>query len=228
MPLFRSLATAFAAAAFILPAAAASAEPRPESALQGPAVKLAEAAYRRQLGPYAECVVRKADAELAGFLNSGAGSSDASRKARQLARSRPGCAAPRGKIAAAPLLLRGAIFEALYRRDFGDVVVPVTLTDVGPARYGGKASGDEILDRMRLGLFALFDCVVRKDPRRVAIMLYHEPDSDGEWLASGGVAEVFSQCRPKDLRLEFSTSFARPYLSEVRYTLIRLRHLPRP
>jgi hypothetical protein len=202
--------------------AVASAEPGSGPRPEFPAIKPAEAAYRRLLAPYADCLVGKANIQVAEFLNAGAGSSEAAASAKRMARSLPGCAAPRGKSSAAPLLLRGAIFEALYRRDFAGAALPPTFGSVTRPRYGGKPSGDATLATMALGIFGLFDCIVRKNPRGVAEMLGHPPESEGEAAAFGRLGPAISECRPRGFRLQFTPSFARPYVSEILYTLIRL------
>jgi hypothetical protein len=208
------------------PAAAGSR--RPEPPLKLPAIKPAEAVYRQRLVSYAECLVKQPNAELAEFLNAGALSSDSAGKAKRLAKSLPGCAAPHGKFAAEPLLLRGAVFEGLYRRDFGSATVPADLASVAPARYGGRATSNSALATMLLGLFGIFDCVVRKDPRRVAEMLGHPPESEREGAVFEGLAAAFSECRPSPMRIEFRPSSARPYMSEIFYTLVRLSARPGP
>lgn len=215
------------AAALSLSPAAAWAGHRPGPPLKLPAVAPAEAEFRRQLQPYAECLVGRADAELAVFLNAGIGGRGAARRAKRLAESAPGCVRPRGKSRAEAILLRGAIFDALYRRDFGAAAPPASLADVMPMRYGGKPSSDVVLATMLLGVFAFFDCAARKDPRRVAAILAHPPESQQEAAAFAGLAPALSECQAAGrTRIEFTASFARPYLSEILYTLSRSRAGP--
>ncbi|HYG47208.1 MAG TPA: hypothetical protein VD846_04615 [Allosphingosinicella sp.] len=207
------------AAALGLSATAANAGHRPGAPLKLPPIKPAEAEYRRQLRPYAECVVGQANAELAVFLNEGIGGRGAADRAKRLAASAPGCVRPRGKSGAEVLLLRGAIFEALYRRDFGAGDPPAGLAEVVPAVHGGKPSSDPTFATMLSGVFAVFDCAVRKDPRRVAEMLRHPPESEQETAAFTGLAPALAQCQPGRERIAFTASFARPYVSEILYTL---------
>jgi hypothetical protein len=212
------------AAALGLSPAAANADHKPGPPLKLPAVAPAEAEFRRQLRPYAECVVSRANPELGVFLNGGIGGRGAAGRAKRLAASVPGCVPPRGKSRAEPILLRGAIFEALYRRDFAAAAPPASLADVMPMRFGGKPSSDAVLATMLAGVFAVFDCAVRNDPRRVAGILAHPPESEQEAAAFAGLAPALSQCQAAGkTRIEFTASFARPYMSEILYTLSRLR-----
>lgn len=225
---FPSPALAVVAALGLCPAAA-NAGHRPGPPLKLPPTRPADAEFRRQLQPYAECLVGRANAELGVFLDEGIGGRGAAQRAKRLAASVPGCARPRGKSRAEAILLRGAIFDALYRRDFGGAAPPASLADVMPMRYGGKPSSDVVLATMLLGVFAVFDCAVRNDPRRAAAILAHPPESEQEAAAFAGLAPALSGCQPAGrTQIEFTASFARPYLSEILYTLSRSRAAAAP
>ena len=221
---FRTLAVA----ALALASAAAQAGHKPGPPLKLPAVSPAEAEFRRQLRPYAECIVGRAGAEIVVFLNDGIGGRGAARRAKRLGAAAPGCARPSGKSQAEAILLRGAIFEALYRREFGAAPLPAGLAEVVPMGYGGKPSSDIVLATMVRGVFALFDCAVRKDPRGAASILAHPPESEQEAAAFAAFEPALSACQTGRSRVEFTASFARPYLSEILSTLSRSRAAPSP
>ena len=184
----------------------------PQARIEGESLPAARAATHQ----FGICVVKKYRARAKQVLDIPVDDPAFRKELTSLATS--DCLAD-GQLALPPLILRGAIFEALYSAEFGrDFAADLSKTP--PFDYAGRY--DRPLSDFAstaLGLAAAADCAARSDPAAARLMVKSSPDSPDEDLAMSVVANKLGACIPKGESFRFSRSMVRAALAEVVYRL---------
>ncbi|MFL6727217.1 MAG: hypothetical protein ACJ8FS_11990 [Sphingomicrobium sp.] len=124
-----------------------------------------------------------------------------------------------GELVVPPLILRGAIFEALYKLDFGEDFA-ADITKAPPFDYAAaykRPLSDSASGTIALAMVA--DCAARSDPAAARLMLKSGPNSTDEDVAMSVMASKLGACIPKGQSLRFSRTMIRASLGEAVYRL---------
>jgi hypothetical protein len=136
----------------------------------------------------------------------------------RLARSR--CLAS-GELRIPPLLLRGALFEELYKQEFWEARLQ-DLSKAPPVNYlQGYQQPLSEASKQALAMSFVGDCLVRADTSSARLMVASIPGTEREDQATGALAARLPQCIPQGQTLKFSRSFIRAAVSEALYRLSR-------
>lgn len=119
-----------------------------------------------------------------------------------------------GSLSFVPSLLRGALFAAAYRRDYGSDAPPPSPTRVDFA--AGIPEGGQ--DReANIGLLLFADCVAQADPKDARTAVLAPVGSDEEARAYGGLLPHLNGCLFKGQEITFSKGVLSGILAEVLY-----------
>jgi hypothetical protein len=169
---------------------------------------------RLALEQFAACVIRRTPAASQRAIDLPVDTGEFDRTIRRLAE----CLAAGGLKLPRPLL-RGAIFEALYLRDFGRDAkpdfksVPTFNYAQGYTRPLSPAAQDAV------GLAVVADCVARTSPVAAHELVTSIPGSPLEDRAMGAVARQLPGCVPPQRTFRFSRSVVRGAMAEALYRL---------
>jgi hypothetical protein len=177
-----------------------------------------ERAYIQTVLPFADCLVAHDAKEIPKFIED----PDQSRKiGRNFKKLYPECPSPKSSGEDATFLLQGAVLEALIRRDFGNVTAPADFADVPPLIYV-KATDNRYLREDLALLMEPYDCTARRAPAKVQAIFRTEPLSAAEASAFAALNEDLVACHPKGESWQLRTYFARRFLAEAFYTLMKI------
>ena len=118
-----------------------------------------------------------------------------------------------------PLLLRGNMFDALYRIDFGAKPAVASFDAIPALVYPVADGAEETVAQPYLVNMALGDCVARKAPGEARAFLLTEVASAAETAALQALAPAFAACVPAGAELALTRSKARAALAEPLYRL---------
>lgn len=126
-----------------------------------------------------------------------------------------------GELSFSGLLLRGYLFEQLYRHYFKRDG-PDELLKTPPINYmAGYPTPlpSESIDAIALGQFG--DCVTRSDGKDAKQLVLSDPDGSAETAAITGLAPHLGACVPAGQQVRFSKSTLRAGVTEELYKLSR-------
>lgn len=118
-------------------------------------------------------------------------------------------------------LYRGALFQALYEREFkrSGPTDFSAVTDTGYRRlYSTPLSAEA---RTAIALEQFGECVSRADPAGVQKLLLQRPGSSDEDEAINALRPKFAACIPRDQTIRFSPSILKGAVAEGLYRLSR-------
>jgi hypothetical protein len=171
---------------------------------------------RRVMSAYGLCLARRNRRAVDQFLAQHVGAPSAPGLARGLAS--PDCLY-NADLRFASTLLRGSLFEALYRFDYERREVP-NLAAAPVISYGPPDSSDlSHEERTYLGLLAFADCVVRQRSDGVRALVLSRVASREEAQALAQVSPGLSSCVEGGGEVPFSRSILRGFLAESLYRL---------
>jgi hypothetical protein len=186
---------------------------RPGDLSDGPA-DVAEA--RRVMRGYAACLVFLKRRGVESFLEVPAGTPGWSRLAGRIADS--DCL-PGGGLSFAPALLRGALYEALYRADYARQRNANIAEAPQIAYLGGNPETFTDEQRMWLALQDFGDCVVRAKPAESRALVLSVAESSAEARAFTAIGPALGPCLVEGARLTFSRPILRGVIAESLYRL---------
>ena len=126
-----------------------------------------------------------------------------------------------GQLRFQPVLMRGGVFEALYRSDYAKAA-PTGVPERAAIQYGGYASDLLSPDRQqRVALLQFADCVTRKDPAAVRALLFSRVASRREDAALADLQPALGGCLTAGRTLRFTRTTVRGMLAETLYRLSR-------
>ena len=168
--------------------------------------------------PFADCLVRQKTKEIPKYL--GTLSANIEWVARDMSKAHPECPAPKKLGKDATFFLQTALLEALIKRDFGSTAPPANFSYLPPFRY---IKGDSDLTKEWFAnLIDPYDCVSRREPAKVQALLATQPQSTEEGIALGNLKATLVACQPKGEKWELRAHFARHFLAETYYTLMKV------
>lgn len=119
-----------------------------------------------------------------------------------------------------PSTFRGALYPALYRRDFGKIGPPANLTSAAPIDVTTEFDGDVMTLSEEYGSGRAFgDCVARKAPQDSHLMLTSRPWSASEGAAIEKLKPALASCLFADQTARFNREALRAYVGEATYKL---------
>ena len=171
---------------------------------------------QKVLNAYAACVVKRSRRGVEAYLNQLPGTPTAGPALMKLMTD---SCLDAGELKFKAPLIRGALFESLYRTD-AKLLKPTNLETVAAIDYARGAS-PPLSDgtRLHLGLLDFSDCVVRNSPDGARELVTSKVASAGETVALGKLGQSFNACLSKDVELKFSRPILRGVVAEALYRL---------
>lgn len=177
---------------------------------------------RRVVGAFAECLVNRAGYRLRPLLELpvGAGatvkawvgldpSASCLREANQESDDL--------QLHFKPYLMRGPVYEELYRKDFGRAAI-ADIAGVPSVVYPHGPAESSEAQRYRLAM-TIGDCVVRAAPEASRALLFTGVTSPAEQSAMAAVVPHMSGCLPAGQTMKFSKVIVRGMIAEPIYRL---------
>lgn len=168
---------------------------------------------RRVLGTFATCIVRSNLRGTKRYLQTVPGTTEATKTAVQLTDV---CLA-RGSLNFHEPLLRGSIYEALYRKEFGKEG-PTDFSVLGPIYYG-VPTGEDSKVQATVSLRHFADCVVRSDAWAAQALVLSPIGEEAETAAFSRVLPHLETCLSEGAELRFSKGMVRGLIAEAMYRL---------
>ena len=184
-----------------------------------PELKKGDEQVMRDARPFADCLVAHQAKEIPKYLGSLIYKMEW--LARDMAKAHPECPAPKKLGQDATVYLQTALLEALIKRDFSNVPPPANFENVPPLLYV-KTSDNDVSKEFFVNLIEPYDCVSRREPAKVQAFLVTPPMSDAEAAAFNSLKATIVGCQPKGESWELRAYFARRYLAETYYTLMKV------
>jgi hypothetical protein len=175
-------------------------------------------AMRLALAEGAECLVDAKSNIVTNFLALFPGSSDAARQAGYLSKIECVSSATGAyEVTYSPEILRGALYKALYVRDFADRVpgLAATSPDFHVDTAGGRP--EDARDYVVMRQFA--ECVVRKDTAAARALVLAPTESSGEAAAFRDLQPDLSPCFVQGGSAQISKSAFTGLVAEALYRL---------
>ncbi|MGK2909606.1 MAG: hypothetical protein ACSLE1_07375 [Sphingobium sp.] len=120
-----------------------------------------------------------------------------------------------GSISFDSQLLRGALFGALYRADFGAVAPSLRPVEVS---YASDVSGiNKEADAQYIALRQFAACVVHKDAENGRALILHPAGSKPEKEAFRALSPLFGPCLQSGIKVTFSKQMVVGLIAEAMY-----------
>jgi hypothetical protein len=178
-------------------------------------------AARQSLAEFATCLSTSKQDRIARLFDLPVDSPEYRRIAQRLYETEDSACVSDGSLKYNRVLFSGALFGALYTRDFGyggPSSFPETLTTRYAERYRAPHSADA---RQAIALEAFGECVARAEPATARQLLLSTPGTAAEQTQFAALAPRFGACVVKDARVEMSKSIVRGAVAEGLYRLSR-------
>lgn len=174
-------------------------------------------AARALTSKYADCLVEKSRSFVERYLATNSGSSASMQLGRRLANA--DCVKGDGALQMPEPVFRGALYNALYRKDFG-LYGAVDFKDVSSLATAlpEKERGNEDV-RAAFALQSFAECVVRGNPSAARELAVADIASAPESEAFAKLKPGFVACVTKDYTVAFSRTVLRGALVEMLYKL---------
>ena len=170
-------------------------------------------ALQRLIYDFGACVIRSKKRVVLPFLDTFPFSPEAAKASSRV--TIDDCV-DSGEMRFSPEALRGPMYQALYRTDFGKT--PVTgLRDVPPVDYTAGAQVQPGDTRLALRHFA--DCVVRKDEAGTRKLILSGVGSSEEASAVQSLVPLMNGCVEKGNEVRFTKPLLRALFAETSYRL---------
>lgn len=180
------------------------------------AVASPEANAREQMQKFARCLLVRSPKRTEAYLALPPGSAEADNEARSLSISFNDCLRS-GTMKFNPTLLRGAMYEALYIRDF-PMEGPTRFASATPGapavQPGTGPASPEVAALMQVG-----ECIARAERPGSRALVLSKPGTADEDVAIKTVVPALSSCLPAGQTVRFSPSVLRGSIAEMLYRL---------
>jgi hypothetical protein len=123
-----------------------------------------------------------------------------------------------GGLQVQPLILRGSVFAALYRKEFRRAAPDLKLVPMVEYSTGYATPLSDAASNL-VGLARLGDCVVRADAGSARELVLNHPETPAEERAIGRIAAVMPACIEKGRTIGFSRDMIRAAVAEALYRL---------
>lgn len=169
--------------------------------------------------PFADCLVAQKAKGIPKYLGSLV--PEIEWIAREMSKAHPDCPAPRKLGRGTTIFLQTALFESMIQRDLANVSPPQNFSHLPPFLYV-KTTDNDLSREWFANLIDPYDCVSRREPVKVRAFLETTPLSAEEGRAFGDLKTTLVACQPKGEKWELRAYFARRYLAETYYTLMKV------
>lgn len=169
--------------------------------------------------PFADCLVAQNAKEIPKYLGSLVPKIEWI--AREMSKAHPDCPAPKKLGRDTTIFLQTAFFETLIRRDFAKTPPPGNFNHLPPFLYV-KTTDNDLSREWFANLIEPYDCVSRRQPAKVQAFLATAPLSAEEGAAFADLKPTIVACQPKGEKWELRAYFARRYLAETYYMLMKM------
>lgn len=176
---------------------------------------------RKTLREFGICTVNRHPGQAEEVINEPVDAKDFNRKLSQIADEE--CFSS-GELQMPPELLRAAMFEAMYLREFtaGPVDGLKSAPSFDYSQHYQRPLSDEAANT--IGLAIVGDCVTRTAPSAARNLMTSMPGSPAEDLAIGVLSKQLPGCVPPNKTFRFSRSAIRGSVAEALLRLSRLTH----
>lgn len=169
---------------------------------------------RVMLARYATCIVQYRQAATVDYLAAYPFSKTATAAEKKLANSN--CLSE-GKLSFNSDGLRGALFTALYIRDFSN---EVPVLQAQPIDFKADTGGDSSDDAKKyIVMRELGECLIRKEPAQARRLVLGPVGSDNESMAFRSLAPLLGECLPSNITTKIDKSGLIQIVAEVLYRL---------
>lgn len=169
--------------------------------------------------PFADCLVAQKAKGIPKYLGSLV--PEVEWIARDMSKAHPDCPAPRKLGRSTTIFLQTALFESMIRRDLANASPPGNFNHLPPFLYV-KTTDNDLSREWFANLIDPYDCVSRREPAKVQAFLATTPLSAEEGRAFADLKATLVACQPKGEKWELRAYFARRYLAETYYTLMKV------
>lgn len=122
-----------------------------------------------------------------------------------------------------PLVIRGAVFEALLAKDYGNVALADSFDEVTPVQYAAQADQPSSGEASYALAMDIGECTVRKATGPSRTLLITTVGSKDERAATKDLLPTIESCTPSGVTMEFSLSVIRSMIAEPMYRLTRAK-----
>lgn len=196
----------------------------PQSCAIEPSRELSAEESREAMSVFAACMVDKYPDRIRELLDMPVADPKTREHMKALLKSRCVAKANAGLLAMSPLLLRGALFEALYARDFGNGDRIEAFSTAKPQYPVGQHSGGETPTDAQTQTYARLmtvgECVVRLAPTAARELISSGIGGKEEQTKVQAIARAIPRCTDKSMTL--SKSILRMMIAEPLYRLSTL------
>lgn len=175
---------------------------------------------RRAMEDFASCLVAREKGRVSKLIDLPVDTKESDKAFDAIFGQTDGCLSD-GQLRMNELGLRGAIFQALYKRDYAanEILafppeVQTGYRNLYPAELSDKA-------RMYVSLNHFSECVTRADPNAVRQLITSQVGSSTETATFAAITPKLSACIVKDNEIRFSKSNLKGFLAEGLYRLSR-------
>jgi hypothetical protein len=167
---------------------------------------------------FSQCAISRAPEVADRYLRSTYGSTEWIKLGQRLA---SGACLRNMTLRVSPILLRGAIYSAVYRRDYS-TVAPTAAQRSGVIDYDKDFEGTREFKELWLEQRTLAACVYKNDADQVRAYLLSEIGSSEEDTALASLAASVRTCNSGSEAMNLSKQSLRSLLAEVAVRLARL------
>ena len=197
---------------------AATLQPIAAAPARGEQPRNLAAGARLVIADYAACVANESPALVRDFLARAPSSAAARKLGDRLAQTR---CEHEGSLRFSPILFRGHLYEALYRRDF--LSRSATALAAAPAidYRAGFANAEPAALALDLPRLTYADCVVRVDSAQARALVVSAAASADEAMAFTSLRPALAQCAHAGSQLRFSRTALRGLIAETLYRMTK-------
>ena len=173
---------------------------------------------RRVMSGFISCIINREAYKIRPLLDHPVGEAPTPNWA---ALADAGCLEYSGSLKFASMLMRGGIYNALYKEDFGKAEPVVNFEDVPRITYPFASSdspNSKEADTYRLEM-VLGDCIARAQPQESRSLVLSDVESPQEQSAVQALLPAISSCLPKGQTLTMNKSTIRGFVAEALYRL---------
>lgn len=122
-----------------------------------------------------------------------------------------------------PTVIRGAIFEALLKKDYAAAPKQDSFEEVAAITYAAQADQPSSREAAYAVTMDIGECSVRKAPALSYALLESGVATKGEMVATKALLPTIGACTQAGITLEFSLSIIRGMIAEPMYRLTKAK-----
>jgi hypothetical protein len=122
-----------------------------------------------------------------------------------------------------PLVIRGAVFEALLAKDYGNVANVDSFDEVTSVKYAPQGAQPSSAEAAYALAMDIGECTVRKATGASYAFLATTVGAKDERAATKTLVPIIGTCTPSGVTMEFSMSVIRGMIAEPMYRLTKAK-----